>query len=152
DDLTGSSTLRQAEGPVLDGVSRLVRCVRLASILPMTLARPCLLKVDTQGSELDVLEGLGERLADVDVLLIEASLMAFRRGAPELADIVRYLHERSFSVYDILEGHVRSLDRALAQVDLVFVRQHSVLRRDPRFFDARQAKAYVASSSRIHRI
>ena len=142
DDLTGSSVLRQAEGTMADGASRRVPLVRLDSLLPVPPVRPCLVKLDTQGTELDVIEGLGERLADVDVFIIETSLMPFRSGAPEFAEVVGRLHVLGFVVYDILEGHMRALDRALAQVDLAMVRAYSPLRRDSRFFSDAQFASY----------
>jgi FkbM family methyltransferase len=151
DDLSGSSVLRQAEGEMLDGRPRRVPLVRLDGVLPSTVARPCLLKIDTQGAELHVLEGLGGRLADMDVLVIEASLFPLRVGAPELIDLVTQLDHLGFAVYDILEGHVRALDGALAQVDLVFVPKAGPLRSDPRFFSPEQLKRYVRGNRRARR-
>src|SRR5207245_892497 len=118
DDLSGSSLFPQAEGPALDGVERRVKAVRLDSILPASLRRPVLLKIDTQGAELQVLDGLGPRIREVDLILVEASLMAFRKGIPTFVDLVEALRRTGFVVYDILEGHFRALDSALAQVDL----------------------------------
>jgi FkbM family methyltransferase len=141
--LSGSSLLRQAEGPQMDGASRRVRSARLDGILPSPLERPSLLKIDTQGTELDVLEGLGQHMGEMDIVIIETSLLPFRVGAPVLADIVARLDELGFAVYDILEGHVRALDGALAQVDLVFVPKTGPLRRDPRFFSTEQAERYA---------
>lgn len=151
DDLSGSSVLRQAEGRMLDGRARQVRVVRLDRVLSSPLARPCLLKIDTQGSEIDVLEGLGSRLAEMDVLVIEASLFALRVGAPELIDLVTHLDRLGFAVYDILEGHVRALDGALAQVDLAFVPKAGPLRVDPRFFSPAQVDEYVRRNRRTRR-
>jgi FkbM family methyltransferase len=143
DDLSGSSLFPQAEGQALDGRPRRVRMVRLDAILDPVLDRPVLLKIDTQGAELQVLEGLGARLAEIDLVLVEASLMAFREGTPLFADVVEAFRRRGFVVYDILEGHFRQLDSALAQVDLAFVREDSALRRDSRFFDERQLEEYA---------
>jgi FkbM family methyltransferase len=148
DDLSGSSVLRQAEGPIFDGVPRTVRLVRLDGLLPPTVDRPCLLKIDTQGSELDVLEGLGQKLTEMDVLVIEASLLAMRVRAPELVDLVKRLDHVGFAVYDILEGHVRALDGALAQVDLVFVPKAAQLRSDLRFFSTEQLERYMRGTRR----
>jgi FkbM family methyltransferase len=142
-DLTGSSSLLQAEGAVLDGAPRVVPAARLDGLLPPSLTRPLLLKVDTQGTELDVLDGLGARIAEVDVVVIETSLMPFRVGAPELRDVVVRLDALGFAPYDILEGHTRALDGALAQVDLAFVRKDGPLREDSRFFSVDQAERYA---------
>ena len=132
----------------MDGAPRRVRSARLDGLLPSPLDRPCLLKIDTQGTELDVLEGLGQRLQEMDVVIIETSLLPFRIGAPVFADIVARLDVLGFAVYDVLEGHVRALDGALAQVDLVFVPKMGSLRRDPRFFSADQAARYTRQGAK----
>jgi FkbM family methyltransferase len=143
DDLSGSSLLKQVEGPTLDGTPRRVRLARLDSLLPHELKRPVLVKLDTQGAELDALRGLGRQIDSVDMIIVETSLMPFRAGAPEFADVVTFMLERDFVVYDILEGHVRLLDKTLAQVDLVFVRRDHGLRSASGFFDERQLAGYL---------
>jgi FkbM family methyltransferase len=148
DDLSGSSLFLQAEGERLDGTRRRVPLIRLDSILPPTISRPSLVKIDTQGAELAILEGLGSRIDDIDMYIIETSLLALRLEAPIFADVVSYFDQQGFSVYDILEGHVRFLDQALAQVDLVFVKKDSPLRRDSRFFSDAQAARYLKRSGR----
>jgi hypothetical protein len=101
-------------------------------------------KIDTQGTELEVVAGLGARLRDVDVFIVETSMFRFREGAAEIADVVIRFHDLGFVVYDILEGHMRALDGALAQVDLVFIPADSPLRSDPRFFSEEQLCNYQA--------
>jgi len=144
EDLSGSSLLRQAEGAAADGTPRTIPVVRLDSVLQAPPARPCLVKIDTQGTELDVVGGLGDRLRDVDVFIVETSMFRFREGAAEIADVIVRFQQLGFVIYDILEGHMRALDGALAQVDLVFVPLDSPLRKDPRFFSEEQLRAYQA--------
>ena len=38
-----------------------------AGLLPPALEHPVLLKIDTQGAELEVLKGLGDRIGEIDV-------------------------------------------------------------------------------------
>ena len=142
-DLTGSSLLRQQEGAVLDGSVRRVRVVRLDAMLPSHPKRPVLIKIDTQGTELDVIEGLGTHIDLIDVAIVETSLMSFRVGAPDLHDVISAFDALGFVAYDLLEGHVRALDGALAQVDVAFVRKNSPLRSDQRFFSPAQAERYA---------
>jgi FkbM family methyltransferase len=143
-DLSGSSLLRQAEGTGADGTPRSIPMVRLDGVLGKPPARPCLVKIDTQGTELEVVAGLGDRLRDVDVFIVETSMFRFRQGAAEIADVVIGFQQLGFVIYDILEGHMRALDGALAQVDLVFVPADSPLRNDPRFFSEEQLQSYQA--------
>ena len=82
------------------------------------------------------------------MLLVEASLLPFRSGAPQFVDLVTWLDKLGFVVYDILEGHVRALDGALAQVDLAFVAKTAPLRSDPRFFSDEQLERYMRDATR----
>jgi FkbM family methyltransferase len=148
-DISGSSMFSQAEGKALDGETRRIAMRRLDSLLPETLERPVFLKVDTQGAEIEVLKGLGKRIGEIDLLVLEATLMPLRNGIPQFADIVRFCDEAGFAVYDLLEGHMRALDGALAQIDVAFVRKDSVLRSRTGFFNSEQVAEYLKRSSRI---
>jgi len=142
-DLTGSSVLRQAEGPAMDGTAREVKAVRLEGLLPKELPRPALLKVDTQGTELEVIAGLGSRVNEIDAIIVEVSLMSFRHGCAQFYDVVARMKDLGFVAYDILEGHSRFLDGALAQVDIVFVPEDSALRQVQSFFAQEQVAGYL---------
>ncbi|HEX2889960.1 FkbM family methyltransferase [Vineibacter terrae] len=95
--------------------------------------RPALCKIDVQGSEMSVLRGMGERIHDVDAILIEASVIATIHDGPEIAEVVSFLRQRGFVIYDVLGGGRRPLDSALAQLDLLFVKEDSPLRADHRW-------------------
>lgn len=95
--------------------------------------RPSLCKVDVQGAELMVLRGMGDRIYDIDVFVIETSLIATLEGAPEFAEIVDVMRDYGLALYDIVGLNRRPLDRALAQIDAVFVREASPLRADRRW-------------------
>ena len=146
DDISGSSLFSQVEGSALDGEARATPMRRLDLLLPSNLARPVLLKIDTQGAEIEVLKGLGDRVSEIDLLIVETSLMPMRRGIPEFGDIVKYCDEAGFAVYDVLEGHNRSLDGALAQIDLAMVRKDSVLREHAAFFNPEQLVEYLSKA------
>jgi FkbM family methyltransferase len=149
DDVSGSSLYSQTEGKALDGQARSVPMRRLDSLLPETLQHPVFLKVDTQGAELEVLKGLGKRIVEIDLLVLETTMMPLRHGIPQFADIIRFCDDAGFAVYDMLEGHMRALDGALAQIDVAFVRKDSVLRSNTSFFSADQLADYLDAPSRI---
>jgi FkbM family methyltransferase len=142
-DVSGSSAYAQHEGSSFDGERIKVPVRRLDSLIDKPLARPALLKIDTQGAELEVLAGASGLLGDIDVVIVEVSFHEFRQGAPEFHDIVIRMAELGFRGYEVLEGHYRSADNALAQVDLAFVKADSSLRATKAFFTQDQAKAYL---------
>lgn len=151
DDVSGSSLYAQVEGKVLDGEARPTPMRRLDSLLPEKLEHPVFLKVDTQGAELEVLKGLGSRIIEIDVMILETTMMQVRHGIPEFAEIVRFCDEAGFVVYDVLEGHMRSMDGALAQIDLAFVRKDSILRSKTGTFTPEQMTDYLKTSRRLPR-
>lgn len=100
------------------------------------IERPSLAKIDVQGAEMLVLEGMTGRLAEIDALIVETSTIATLKDGPELCDVVRFMQEHGFVVFDILGLKRRPLDGATAQFDLLFVPQYSRLRADHRWASA----------------
>jgi FkbM family methyltransferase len=96
--------------------SRNVPVRRLDTLLG-ELSGPMCVKIDVQGGELEVLEGLGETLAQVDVIIIEAPFEHAYEGAANFDDIYRYLTARDFEYRGAIgqlnsptTGHVRQED------------------------------------------
>ena len=143
-ELAGSSLHREADGPLTDGVAREVDLVALDDVCrEHQTAGPYLVKIDTQGSELRVLDGAQEILKQTELIVLEASLFGFFLGGPQFGELVAYLKDRGFVVYDIFGAHYRPLDGALAQVDLVFVREDGPLRESHRFASVEQREEQV---------
>lgn len=88
------------------------------------------LKLDVQGYELEVLSGGPQTLAQAEVVLLEVSLLEVIEGAPLMPRVLDYMKERGFAPYDVCTLMRRPLDRALCQVDMIFVREQSRLLAD----------------------
>lgn len=85
-------------------------------------AGPILLKVDVQGAELEVLEGAGDRLADVSVIVIESPFETAYEGAAGFDDIYRFLTAKGFR-YEGALGQLNSKTTGrVRQEDSVYVR------------------------------
>src|SRR6202034_1991822 len=89
---------------------------------------PFVVKVDVEGAELEVLSGAGALLAGAELVLLEVSLFQLVPGAPQLHDVVAWMHEHGFVVAELYNGHNRPLDGALAQIDVAFVAEHGRFR------------------------
>ena len=91
-----------------------------------------LLKIDCQGTDLEVLKGADKILDVVELVIVEASLFRFwGEQHPKMLDICNHMQEKGFSIYDILDPNYRPLDNALGQVDLVFAKSKGSLRQHP---------------------
>jgi FkbM family methyltransferase len=93
-----------------------------------------LLKLDVQGAELDVIRGLGSHLSNIEVILMEMSLVEYNKGAPLIDVILSELRKVGFVLYDIVEEH-RYADGRLLQIDGIFVRPDSRFRPQPPFWN-----------------
>ena len=82
-----------------------------------------LLKIDTQGSEILVMDGLGDKLNDVEFIELECSLIEWNIGGCSLQDVIDYLKDK-FVIFDIIELH-RLNGNDLFQVDIVFQNKKS---------------------------
>lgn len=80
-----------------------------------------LLKLDTQGSELDVLLGASAVMARASCVIIEMSLLHYNEGAPLAFAVEAFMQERGFALIDIVEVHRRQRDGAMLQFDGLFV-------------------------------
>ena len=107
--------------------------IRRFDSLIQDIARPALCKIDVQGAELMVLEGMAERLSEIDALIVETSTIATVKGGAELAGVVQFMGERGFAVADIIGLKRRPLDGATAQLDVLFLPEDSPMRRDRRW-------------------
>lgn len=146
-DLHGASILEGIDDPETSKVvSRQIRTARLDTLTrERETEGPYLLKVDTQGSELRVLDGAEMTLRETEVVVLEVSLFRFQKGGPIIGDVVAYMKEKGFVVFDIFGGHARPLDGALAQVDMAFVKEDGAFRASHEFATEEQFEAQSRS-------
>jgi FkbM family methyltransferase len=98
------------------------------------LGAPLLMKLDVQGFELEILKGGKRTLQAAEVVIMEASLLPYNEGAPLFADVVAFMHQEGFAVYDFCGQNRRESDHALFQTDVVFARRESALRARRKFW------------------
>jgi FkbM family methyltransferase len=106
---------------------------RLDSVV-RTIEKPGFLKIDAQGYELEILKGASLLIESIDAILLEIAVIEINEGAPLLHEVLPFMRSIGFVTYDLLEIHRRPLDRALNQIDVLFVRVDSPLLSDKRHF------------------
>ncbi len=91
-------------------------------------AIPDLVKLDIQGFELEALRGAERLFGHTELFILEASLFRFKPGTPLLHEVIAFMAERGYVVYDVADYIRRHHDGALGQLDLVFARERGMLR------------------------
>jgi FkbM family methyltransferase len=137
-----SSLLTEVEGPSVDGAPRTVPVVTVDQLCAeKKLSGPYLIKLDVQGAELQVLAGAARTLQQTEAVILEVSLFGTMIGGPQFFDIVSYMKGAGFVAYDIFAVNYRPLDGALAQVDMIFVREDGFFRQSHAFATPEQREA-----------
>lgn len=122
---TGNSIYKEVTPHFTD--NRLIEeSVRLHTIDSIFKDETCfdLIKIDTQGSELDILEG-GKTIAKkAKGILLEVSLNTYNEGAPLYKDVVKYMEELGFSEKETIGGFTWTTEQQginLTQKDILFI-------------------------------
>lgn len=90
------------------------------------LRGPFLIKLDTHGYEIPILEGASHALRSTELLVIEVYNFQLHDGCLRFWEICQWMHERGFAPIDLFDVLYRPKDGALWQFDLVFARRNSV--------------------------
>jgi FkbM family methyltransferase len=90
---------------------------------------PEIVKIDVQGYELEVLKGASKLFDVTELFIIEVSLQKKEERVPLMGDIISFMAERSYVIYDF-SGFLRHKeDGSLFECDVCFVRKDSSLRK-----------------------
>jgi len=139
--IDGSSILVENEGSQSDSIPRQVPAVTIDSLCDeRDLIGPYVIKVDAEGAELLVLGGAKKTLEDTERVILEVLLFGFYRNSPQLYDVVSYMKDHGFVVYDIFGNQYRPLDGALAWIDMAFVKEGGRFRRHHSYATREQLK------------
>ncbi len=95
-------------------------CITLdALVSQLNLPHPDFIKIDTQGSELDILNGALSFLSNTALIYIECPIINYNNGAPSIQDYLDFFKLNNFIPINIFEIH-RSED-TLLQIDILFM-------------------------------
>lgn len=86
------------------------------------LPLPDFLKIDTQGSEIDILKGGKKILKKCKIILLECPIISYNKGAPILDEYIKYLNTIGFLPFDVCEIHRK--DDVFVQVDIIFLKKN----------------------------
>lgn len=115
---TGDSYYLEQSGHYSEQHATNVQTVRLDQ-LPEVPHTVDVIKIDTQGSEIDILNGFGDRLSLCKVVIAEVSIYQYNLGAPLISEFIEFMNRKGFSAVEILDEHFYS--GRLFAVDIAFL-------------------------------
>ena len=87
---------------------------------------PFLIKIDTEGFEMQVLEGAVQTLTKAACLIIETSVARRHEGSYAFADLIAFLAANGFAFSDILDVQSFDGDGGISYMDIAFTRTEAV--------------------------
>jgi len=83
---------------------------------------PDFIKIDTQGSELDILKGAQKTIDYCSLIYLECPFIEYNQNAPNLSEYLNYLKSINFLPLDICEVH--KMDNIVIQIDILFLKKN----------------------------
>lgn len=119
---SGDSYYPETPGNFSQPVVKKIESTTLDSVVfssknPLPL--PDLIKIDTQGSELDILRGAKEVLKSASVIILECPIVKYNQGAPDIQDYLDFAFKNEWVPVAVVEIH--TLRDVFVQVDIAFV-------------------------------
>ena len=90
------------------------------------LTGPFLIKFDTHGFEVPILEGAAQTLLQTEVIVMECYAQRLMPSSLPFHEMCQYLDQKGFRCIDLVDPVWRSNDDTFWQMDLVFVRKDRI--------------------------
>ena len=126
DDSSSLLEIGENQRTVFPGTDRIdtieVEVSTLDAALPEPLDRPCLLKIDVQGLELEALRGGPGTLAQVDEALIECSFVELYEGQAMADEVIALMFDSGLRLAGVY-GATNDAEGRMVQADFFFRRE-----------------------------
>lgn len=106
----------------LDGPKRKMQSKTLDQVVAgaeIEMAPPDLLKIDTQGSEIDILNGATATIKDTKLIILECPIVKYNLGAPDIQQYIYYMASIDFIPWSVVEIHF--MLNVFVQLDIAFM-------------------------------
>ncbi|TDP00887.1 FkbM family methyltransferase [Flavobacterium sp. 245] len=90
------------------------------------LKKPCILKIDAEGLDLEVLEGANELLQHTEIIMVEVAVMN-KRLKNTAVEMMNYLDVKGFRFFDITDLNRPFPNNVLWLCEFVFIKKNGVL-------------------------
>ena len=119
---TGDSYYKETTAHYDNSVpTRLITTTLDSIIKRQNLPLPDFIKIDTQGSELDIFLGGSSAVESAKMIYMECPIINYNDSAPRIGEYISYMTSKDFIPVDIFEIH-RS-EGVLLQIDIMFVKK-----------------------------
>jgi FkbM family methyltransferase len=95
-------------------------------ILLNNLRPPFLIKLDTHGYEIPILEGAENSFNKISALIIEVYNFQIAENSLKFYEMCNFFEKKGFYPIDIADCYLRPFDNSFWQMDLLFIRKDSV--------------------------
>ncbi|MFV8819710.1 FkbM family methyltransferase [Haliea sp. E17] len=130
--LAASSLLDHVQGQATRSLDVAVK--RIDDIAQQAGCWPDLLKLDLQGAELPALKGAVKALENCELCIIEFGCLEAYKERTTPAELMSFMDEMGFALYDIVDVRYRPYDKALVGGDFFFVKRNSALKSHKDYF------------------
>jgi len=114
---TGNSIYREQTTTEFETVKK--KTIKLSTLLDSDTTYD-LIKIDTQGSELNIIKGGLPIISKTNFLLLEVSLFQYNENSPLIDKVISYLSKIGFKLVDIVDLLYNQKDGCLLQIDAMF--------------------------------
>jgi FkbM family methyltransferase len=126
---TGNSIYKENTNYYDDPIVELTKTIKLDTIINnFKIPYPDFIKIDVQGSEIDVLNGLSIL---PNFIIMEMSLLKYNIGAPSFEESMTYMINKQYKGTDIIDLNyfdmgfgVNNVTKRCSQFDLLFVKKN----------------------------
>jgi FkbM family methyltransferase len=106
-----------------DATEMTLECVTLDEVIrDDNLPMPDFIKMDTQGSELDILAGGSSALQFAKLIYLECPIIPYNIGAPGIGEYIECMRQNSFVPIGIFEVHMA--ESTILQIDIMFMQNY----------------------------
>ena len=94
---------------------------------------PDLIKLDTQGSEIEILKGAAVALKNAKFVIMEMPIMVYNHNAPLFREYVEFMLINGFLPFSVIEEH--RMHNVLIQINCAFINKNLVDTNNDRFIE-----------------
>ena len=85
---------------------------------------PDFIKIDTQGSELDILKGGSNTLSTCKLIYLECPVIDYNKNSPKFVNYIQSLNSLGYVPIDVCD--ISYVDKVLIQIDILFFKKNLI--------------------------